>query len=212
MGRLAGAAFFDLSDLLRRHVTPIPKRLLRPEETIPGLDPATIGDFWSWAYSDLQSNTIRPLFAEYLVGRCLGLLFQPRLEWDHVDFTYLGKKIEVKSSAYVQTWPQRKPSFISFDIAAKQKPWIAENNTFCEPGRCADCYVLCVHTERDISRCRVDDPRQWQFFVLPEKIITETFGAQRTARLSRIQKLCATVDYGGLKNAIHLALGLGPPT
>lgn len=64
------------------------RRLLKAEEPIPGLNGVTVGDFWSWAYSDLQSNTIRPLFAEYLVGRCLGALTQPRVEWDYVDFIY----------------------------------------------------------------------------------------------------------------------------
>jgi hypothetical protein len=183
------------------------KRLLNAEEPIPGLDGVTVGDFWSWAYSDLQSNTIRPLFAEYLVGRCLGVLTQPRVEWDYVDFIYCGKKIEVKSSAYLQTWAQRKPSFISFDISPKDKPWIAESNTYGEAGRSADCYVLSVHAERDTSRCRVDDPSQWDFYVLPNRTLTDAFGVQRTARLSRIQALCAAVDYAGLKGAIDLALG-----
>ncbi len=183
------------------------KSLLKPEEPIPGIEGATLGDFWSWAYSDLQSNTIRPLFAEYLVGRCLGVLAQPRVEWDHVDFTYSGKKIEVKSSAYVQTWAQRKLSCISFDIAAKEKPWIAETNTYGESGRSADCYVFCVHAEREISRCRVGDIAQWQFYVLPVSTITNAFGAQRTVRLSRIQKLCSAVSYCDLKATIDTVLG-----
>jgi hypothetical protein len=185
----------------------MPKRLLKPEEQIPGLDGVTVGDFWAWAYSDLQSNTIRPLFAEYLVGRCLGVLTQPRIEWDYVDFIYREKKIEVKSSAYLQAWEQRKPSFISFDIAPKEKPWIAESNTFGGPGRHADCYVLCVHAERDKSQCRVDDPSQWHFYVLSSRTLADVFGAQRTARLSRIQRLCDHVEYGGLRETIDAALG-----
>ena len=90
-------------------------KLLTPNEQLPGLEGVTIGDFWSWAYSDLMSNTVRPLFAEFLVGRCLGLIDKPRKEWDHVDFLYSGKKVEVKSSAYVQTWTQTTASVIMFD-------------------------------------------------------------------------------------------------
>jgi hypothetical protein len=45
----------------------------------------TIGDFWSWAHSDVMSNTNRSIFAEFLVVSALGLLDTPRIEWDAVD-------------------------------------------------------------------------------------------------------------------------------
>jgi hypothetical protein len=37
------------------------------QDEIPLLG-ATVGDFWSWAYSDLLSNTDRAVFAEFVVG------------------------------------------------------------------------------------------------------------------------------------------------
>ena len=148
------------------------------------------------------------MFAEFLVGRCLGALDSPRVEWDHVDFIYAGKKIEVKSSAYLQSWPQRKPSFISFDIGAKEKPWVAETKTYTSAGRSADCYVLCVHVEQDASRCQVAYTSQWRFYVLSGSTIESTFGRQRTARLGRIQQLCAPVSYSDLRKAIDTVLGL----
>jgi hypothetical protein len=65
----------------------------------------TVGDFWRWAMSDLLSNSTRGVLAEYIVGRLLEIDFdQPRLEWDAYDLLYNGRRIEVKSSAYVQTW------------------------------------------------------------------------------------------------------------
>ena len=67
----------------------------------------SIGDFWSWAYSDLFSNTVRPMFAEYLVGHALGVLDRPRVEWIAYDFLN-GKKIELKSSGYLQSEPQKE--------------------------------------------------------------------------------------------------------
>jgi hypothetical protein len=141
----------------------------------------------------------------------LGVLAHPRVEWDHIDFLYLGKKIEVKSSAYLQTWPQQRPSVISFDIAPKTKPWIAETNVYGQPGRSADCYVLCLHAEREMSRCEVADPRQWQFYILPGTTITNAFGSQQTVRLSRISQLCTPVAYRDLKNAIDTVLGIAGP-
>jgi hypothetical protein len=186
------------------------KRLMKAEETIRGIEGATVGDFWSWAYSDLVSNTVRPLFAEYLVGRCLGVVSEPRVEWDHVDFVYAGKKIEVKSSGYVQTWKQSKLSVISFDISSKEKPWIAESNTYREAGRCADCYVFCVHKEREVATCCVTDISQWEFYVLPCSAIAMAFGNQRTVRMSRVQRLCSPMKYEELKQAIDAVLRVTP--
>ncbi|MCL4850734.1 MAG: hypothetical protein KJZ78_05055 [Bryobacteraceae bacterium] len=181
-------------------------KLLTPNEQLPGLEGVTIGDFWSWAYSDLMSNTVRPLFAEFLVGKCLGLVDKPRKEWDHVDFLYGGKKVEVKSSAYVQTWIQTTASVIMFDIAAKARPWLAETNSYGPSGRSADCYVLCVHTDVDRSTCQVIDTGRWDFYVLPSDVIARTFGSQKSVRLSRIQRLCSPVKYSGLKHAINVVL------
>ena len=68
----------------------------------------TVGDFWSWAYSDVLAKTIRPLLAEFLVAAALDQLHELRVEWDAVDLHYrdaagaappLGAGIEVLSAA-----------------------------------------------------------------------------------------------------------------
>ena len=83
----------------------------------------TLGDFWSWAYSDVLSNGNRAAFAEFLVASALGVTTQPRREWDMVDLRYKGKLVEVKASAYLQAWAQPNgPSKIIFDVA-KKLPW-----------------------------------------------------------------------------------------
>ncbi len=64
--------------------------LLDSATSIPGLAGHTILDFWQWAYSDLLSNRNRALFAEFIVGTALGVLGQPRVEWDSVDLHYSG--------------------------------------------------------------------------------------------------------------------------
>ncbi|MEB3356541.1 MAG: hypothetical protein VKK04_07425 [Synechococcales bacterium] len=76
----------------------------------------TVQDFWAWAYSDILSNRNRSIFAEFLVAVALNVTHQPRVEWDAVDLRYDNKKIEVKSSAYFQSWQQEKLSLIRFDI------------------------------------------------------------------------------------------------
>lgn len=43
-------------------------------------------DFWRWSRSGLLDNTVRGLFAEYLVARALGVTHAGvRVEWDTVD-------------------------------------------------------------------------------------------------------------------------------
>lgn len=56
---------------------------LSPDTPISDTDGQTVGDFWSWAYSDILSNRNRGIFAELLVGAALAALDQPRMESLH---------------------------------------------------------------------------------------------------------------------------------
>lgn len=73
--------------------------------------PHTLLDFWKWNSSDLLSNATRGRLAEFIVATATGVdLNKPREEWVTYDLTTPeGIKIEVKSSAYIQTWEQTKP-------------------------------------------------------------------------------------------------------
>lgn len=86
--------------------------------------------FWQWAYSDHLSNANRGVLAEYIVGMAVGATEKPRVEWDKYDLvTPGGVSIEVKSSAYLQSWNNPKPSTIVFDIAPRTW-WDAATNTY----------------------------------------------------------------------------------
>jgi hypothetical protein len=71
------------------------KRKLTPDKEIKGLDGLTMGDFWSWAYSDIMGNVNRSVFAEFVVASVLSIDDRVRIEWDAYDLEYQGKKIEV---------------------------------------------------------------------------------------------------------------------
>lgn len=191
---------------MARTVDPEMRQFLSPDTKIAGLADRRVVDFWAWAYSDLVSNTIRPLFAEYIVGECLGTARDPRVEWNHVDFVYRGSLIEVKSAGYVQTWEQQRVSTIAFDIAMKKRPWDAASNTNLPAGRPADLYVMCLHADRDKADCVVHDVERWTFFVLSAKRVTEAFGNQKSIRLSRIQAICSPVRFDALRSAIDHAI------
>lgn len=46
--------------------------------------------FWSWAYSDVLSNAIRGVFAEFLVMNALDIAMPCRREWDAYDLISNG--------------------------------------------------------------------------------------------------------------------------
>ena len=185
----------------------MPPHRRNPTEPIPNLPSTTIGDFWSWAYSDVLSNANRGVFAEFIVGAALGIIDAPRLEWDAVDLRYRDRLIEIKSSAYLQTWEQEgRLSKIVFGIA-KTRGWDAQTNTSSEtPSREAHGYVFCLYPEKDESRANVLDVSTWEFYILPTSAIERQFGEQKTVTLAPIQRLAPPVGYERLRSAVDEAI------
>ena len=71
----------------------------------------TLLDYWRWAHSDIASNSERGKLAEFIVKCAVGASSPCRIEWDAVDVIAPdGTRIEVKSSAYLQTWKCSKLS------------------------------------------------------------------------------------------------------
>jgi hypothetical protein len=72
--------------------------------------------FWRWSASDLISNTMRGILAEFIVANALGIPTESaRDAWGAYDLETLdGIKVEVKSSAYIQSWHQKRFSAITF--------------------------------------------------------------------------------------------------
>ena len=110
-----------------------PQRLSGDEKLPRGV----LRGFWRWIGSDLVGNTTRGLYAEYLVGLAVGAFTGEdadgvRDEWATYDLVTLdGVKIEVKSSAYLQTWPQEKEATPRFGIARTQA-WDSTTGRFSE--------------------------------------------------------------------------------
>ena len=181
--------------------------MLTADTPIDGLDGLTVGDFWSWAYSDLLSNANRGVLSEFIVAVALGVHDQPRQEWDACDVTYRDQGIEVKSSAYLQTWQQEKPSLIIFDIAKRDEVWDARTNTWIKTsGRTAAVYVFCVFAERDPEKANVPDLSQWEFYVLSTPTIDRELGNQKTVSLNPLRKLVHPIPFGGIRGAVDAAL------
>ncbi len=148
-----------------------------------------ITSFWKWAFSDLLSNSLRGALAEYMVSIALGCTERPRVEWDAYDLKRSdGTKIEVKSSAYLQAWKQKKLSVITFDIAMK-KAWDSESDQVqVKAMRSADLYIFSVFATLDRSTANPLDVHQWFFLVTSSAFLNQFFGHQRSVRLSSLEK------------------------
>lgn len=150
----------------------------------------TIGDFWGWAFSDLVSNATRGVLAEFIVASALGKVDGVRREWDACDIRLKdGTKIEVKSSAFCQSWAQRKLSRPTFSIR-QSYGWDAETNVVSnEQRRNAEIYVFCLLAERDHTKIDPMILDQWEFYVVPGKVIDERCLRQKTIGLWKLMRL-----------------------
>jgi len=128
------------------------------DRTVLPLDPAmrpTMNDldaFLRWNSGHLLENHTHEAYAEWLVHQALGLdPGQHRIEWAEVDVTDGAITVKVKSAAYRQSWPQDRPSVISFPIEQ----------------RVATAYVFCLLAEQDSELLDPQDLSQWRFWVVP---------------------------------------------
>ena len=168
--------------------------------------PASLLDFWQWSSSDLLSNALRGVLAEFIVAMALGInIDKPREEWAMYDLvTNEGIKVEVKSAAYVQSWKQTKPSKISFSIR-NTVGYDKDGKPINEiPRRQADVYVFCLLAVKDGLKVDPMKLDQWEFFILKAKTLNELLPARKSISLSRLQKICKTkLQFGEINDYIH---------
>jgi hypothetical protein len=221
------------------HVRTVPSRAkgarmrLDPEKVIPPTG-QTVGDFWAWAYSDVDTNIMRAIYAEWLVGTALECVDKIRPSWTPWDLDYEGAKIEVKSTSYLPNWGQlvdgprthhakereavekRSPKSRTFDIKATTAQFPADPEIpfgpfadYYEDGevkRRADVYVFAYYAEEDLEQYSSLDVSGWRFYVLSTPELERHFMTQDTVALSRIRRVAEEVEYGDLRTAFDTAL------
>lgn len=161
-------------------------------------------DFWRWNSSDLLSNATRGRFAEFIVGSATKVdLNQVRDEWGVYDLiTPEGIKIEVKSSAYVQSWEQKALSKISFGIKAAFS-WDEETNKRTETAmRSADVYVFCLLHHDNKQTCDPLNLNHWEFYILATGELNSYTRSQHSITINSLRKLTEPVDYTLLNDEV----------
>ena len=160
--------------------------------------------FWQWSNSELLGNTLRGVLAEFIIASSIDILDKPREEWDAYDLeTNNGLKIEVKSSAYLQSWKQNNFSKISFGIQPTVE-WDEKTNLRASTSkRQSDVYIFCVLHHKDKATVNPLDLSQWTFYILNTEILNTKKANQKTITLASLLKLNPTqVNYENLKDEI----------
>jgi hypothetical protein len=104
---------------------------------------------------------------------------------------YCGTEIEVKSSAYLQSWEQKQLSDIKFDIVS----------------RAADIHIFCIQTDKLTSDADLLNPERWKFYVVPTRLLP----AQKSIALTPLNNLCGKaalaqpVTFTLIRNAVERA-------
>jgi hypothetical protein len=148
----------------------------------------SIGDFWRFEFSNLID--LHGFVAEYLVARALGK-DEPdnSIGWTDYDILYKSKRIEVKSSAYFQTW--RKDGKIcqqrTFSIRQKNKN---------------DIYVFCLLLGKNEIDANPLQLEHWEFYVVATKTIKEKCGDNKSISLKRLRSIANPIKYDNLKTSI----------
>lgn len=160
-------------------------------------------DFWSWNQSDLIENRTRGILAEFIVKKALKIEFEKRIEWDNFDLiTNNGKKLEIKSAAYIQSWKQRKHSEINFGIS----PSVGAKDNSEYDGtkrRWADYYIFCLLKNKDQESINPLDLGQWTFFILKTEVLNKYKPHQKSIGINSLFKLHPTeCNFSGLEKAI----------
>ncbi len=159
-----------------------------PDENLqghPALSDASVLDFWRWAFSDLSDDDIKGFFAEWLVHKLLAVPSQRRVSWANSDIiTPGGTRIEVKSTAYWQSWkylgedgrplsqpihlPTNDDKKIRFSgLKARDTNWSKVKDFK------SHFYVFAFQHEKDLTKWDALKLEQWEFFWVPVQALRE---------------------------------------
>jgi len=165
-----------------------------------------------WCFGNLLSNSIRAKVAEFIVAKALDVANDLQQGWDAFDLNYRDAGIEVKSSAYLQSWEQAGLSKIVFDIAPRTHAWNAYKNAWVShnhPKRAADVYVFCLFTEVRREVANPLDTDQWVFHVLSRATIDENWGMQKTVSYGPVKSSSEAMSFEHIRVTVDKILSNG---
>lgn len=160
-------------------------------------------DYWQFQFSNLIDNL--GYVAEFLVAKALAKDEPENCNgWTLFDTMYKGKRIEVKSTSYWQSW--KKSHTISEQrVFSIRKTHVEYQNSKADLARQNDIYIFCIDIGRTQESANPLNLENWQFYVIPTKVIDEKCGDQKTISLNRVRELYGNkqgLPYDQLKGAV----------
>jgi hypothetical protein len=195
-------------------------RLYDSRETLlnggDGLSAAAVGDFWRWAFGNLNEDTLKGIFAEWLVGRMLGLDMRLGARNGGANSDLIlddGTRIEVKSAAYWQSWklysedgrPLRAEEIEARHWERLQKPLVFQvrrtrdsvDRSGATSRLWSDIYVFAAQYEKDPTSWNALDLNQWRFYSLLRGQVEQLPQTIPEHRLSLLCPPMAAADFAG---------------
>ncbi|OLF11525.1 hypothetical protein BLA60_11195 [Actinophytocola xinjiangensis] len=169
----------------------------------PPITQDDLAAFATWLLGDLRDNTDRAKFAEWLVARALGAdTTHPRDPWAGWDvLTPDGITVEVKCTGLLQSWSSTTPSPPGYHRLITRAPEASQGEP---PAVRAQVYVFGVHLCRDSTAYNVLDVTQWEFRVVPGRVVAAW--NQKSIRLAVLQERGYTaITYADLAQAVTAA-------
>lgn len=168
-----------------------------------------VKDFWHFAFGDLLDNTRRGALAEFIVARGLGLNTEiPREDWSAYDLDYRGMRIEVKASAYLQSWnlENGKVSKPVFSVAPARS-FNADSGRYTEDlCRHSDLYIFCLFTDTDVLRYNILDLTAWDFYAVLTSDLNRLYPGRKSLSLDSVKKVGVKTDYHHMKDSVDCLL------
>lgn len=158
----------------------------------------TVKDFWAWSMSRLMGDGPRGDLAEFIVNTALGTdTTIPKKGWGECDIVYNDLRIEIKCSTYLQAWERpslSKPVFsiaktVNCDIGEFEGGYRYIGRDGSPPQRRSELYIFCLFAATERKHADPMKLDQWEFYIVPTKLINEKLGDQRTISLQGIERL-----------------------
>ena len=146
-----------------------------------------VADYWRLQFSNLIDNL--GFVAEFLIAQALSKDEPDNCNgWTVYDLGYRGKRIEVKATSYWQSW---KKSHIISEIRnfSIRKTYLDYQNNKSEKARQNDIYIFCLDKGKTKEAANPLNLDNWDFYVVPTKVINDTFGDQKVLSLKRLKEL-----------------------
>ncbi len=177
-------------------------------EKIKGLEDTRIKDFWQWTYSDLLISKNRDDVGLFLVANALDLTRMPRINWGKIDLRYRKKKIAVRTSGYIQSWKQKKPKRISFDISPKKGIDAKKEDSMTFRNRDAEIYIFCVLVEKDVKKIDILNLEQWNFYIVRASTLDEYYPNNKKLSIRPLKQLAGPLKQDRIKANLDILIDL----